>query len=50
MSVNTQKIENIFTQIFKISKKEIFSIEKIGGMTNQNYLVKIAKMGGGGGV
>lgn len=28
MSVNTQKIENIFTQIFKISKKEIFSIEK----------------------
>lgn len=48
MSVNTQKIENIFTQIFKISKKEIFSIEKIGGMTNQNYLVKIAKMGGGG--
>ncbi|MCR6591980.1 choline kinase family protein [Campylobacter insulaenigrae] len=42
-----KKIENIFAQVFKISKNEIFSIEKIGGMTNQNYLVKIVKMGGG---
>ncbi|WP_279176745.1 hypothetical protein [Campylobacter insulaenigrae] len=41
-----KKIENIFAQVFKISKNEIFSIEKIGGMTNQNYLVKIVKMGG----
>ncbi len=42
-----KKIQSILTKIFQISKDKIFSIEKIGGMTNQNYLVKIINNGGG---
>lgn len=36
-----KKIENILIEIFNIPRDKIYSIEKIGGMTNQNYLITI---------
>ncbi|EAK0446453.1 choline kinase [Campylobacter lari] len=37
------ELVSILSHALGVSRDEIFSIEKIGGMTNQNYLVKIQK-------
>ncbi|MFG5126164.1 hypothetical protein O8I55_06325 [Campylobacter lari] len=37
------ELVSILSHALGASRDEIFSVEKIGGMTNQNYLVKIQK-------